>query len=167
MQACLTLAMNKYLRWALLWPVVFFTTVIIARILSPFACLFVIQELRTDVVKRQNKQVITMMREYLPRWLTWFQTDDNAVDEYWYGVYPLTKYFTQEEYDNSWWIRYFMRVCWLQRNSAYTFKRKFFGLDKGDPRAWQYENEKIGMNIGYKPHKGFDRLMYAGRLFKF
>jgi hypothetical protein len=141
---------NKYLRWALLLPVVFFTTVVIARILSPFACLLVRYEVRTDVVKRQNKQVITMMREYLPKWLSWFETDDNAVDEYWYGVYPLTKYFSQEDYDNSWWIRYLMRVCWLQRNSAYTFKRKYFGLEKDSPHAWQI--------------KGFDRLMYAGRI---
>jgi hypothetical protein len=158
--------MNKYLRWAIRWPFVIFFTVILARILSPFACLFVRYEVRTDVVKRQNKQVVTMMREYLPHWLCWFETDDNAVDEYWYGVYPLTKYFTQEQYDNSWWIRYFMRVCWLQRNSGYTFKRKVFGMAKDDPRAWQYENKTIGMNIGYKAHKGFDRLMYAGRLFK-
>jgi hypothetical protein len=72
----------KYLRWALLWPIVFITTAVIARMLSPIACLFVRYELRTDVVKRQNKQVVTMMREYLPTWLSWFATDDNAADEY-------------------------------------------------------------------------------------
>ena len=164
--------LNKYLRWALLWLPVVFTTVVIARILSPFACLFVTHEVRTDVVKRQNKQVVTMLREYLPNWLTWFQTDDNAVDEYWYGMYPFSKYFTQEQYDNSWLIRYFMRVCWLQRNSAYTFKRKFFCMAKDDPNAWQITKKipiafgyGFDINIGYKAHKGFDRLMYAGRIF--
>jgi hypothetical protein len=159
--------MVKHIRWALLWPIVFITTGIIARLLSPIACLFVRYELRTDTVKRQNKQVVTMMREYLPTWLSWFATDDNAADEYWHGMYPLSKHFTQAQYDNSWLIRYFMRVCWLQRNSGYTFKRKFFGMAKDSPYAWQYTNEKYGCNIGYKAHKKFDRLMYAGRLFKF
>jgi hypothetical protein len=113
-----------------------------------------------------------MLREYLPNWLDWFQTDDNAVDEYWHGMYPFSLYFTQEQYDNSWLIRYFMRVCWLQRNSAYTFKRKFFGMAKDDPSAWQITKKirlafgyGFDINIGYKAHKGFDRLMFAGRIF--
>lgn len=164
--------MIKYAYWALLFipqPFLFF----IGRAFSPIACLFVRYEDRTDVVKRQNKQVVTMLREYLPRWLCWFETDDNAVDEYWYGVYPLTKYFTQSQYDNSWWIRYFMRVCWLQRNNLYTFNREYFGIAKDSKLAWQYKAKwpllfgyHNDVNIGFKSHKGVasGRLMFASRI---
>ena len=111
------------------------------------------------------------MRDSLVWWLAWFDTDDNATDEYWYGLYPFSQYFTQEQYDKSKVLRWFMRVCWLQRNSAYTFKRKYFGLDKDSQYAWQITKKiPIGfgycndVNIGYKAHKGFNRLMYAGRI---
>lgn len=164
--------MNKYLRWALWWPAVVFTTVIIARLLSPIACLFIVKKPRLDRVKRIDNLQHNLMRDSLVWWLAWFDTDDNATDEYWYGMYPLTKYFTQSQYDNSWWLRYFMRVCWLQRNSGYNFKRKAFGLSKDSHYAWQITKKipiafgyGFDINVGYKAHKGFDRLMYAGRIF--
>lgn len=164
--------MNKYLRWALLWLPVFFITVIVARALSPIACLFIETKPRLDRVKRIDNLQHNLLRDSLVWWLTWFDTDDNATDEYWYGLYPLSLYFTQAQYDKSALLRWFMRVCWLQRNSGYTFKRKFFGMAKDDPNAWQITKKiplafgyGLDINIGYKPHKGFDRLMYAGRLF--
>lgn len=160
----------KYLRWFLLFPVLFAIS-LIARVLSPIACMFIVTEPRIDVVKRLGKKKVILMRDSLVCWLTWFDTDDNATDEYWYGLYPLTKYFTQEQYDNSAILRWFMRVLWLQRNSAYTFNRKFFGISKDSKWAWQYKAQHPlafgyynDINIGYKSHKGFDRLMFAGRV---
>ena len=146
----------KYLYWALLWPLMF-AIGLLARFLSPVACLFVVR--KTDG------------HDDLVNCLNWFGTDDDDVSEYWYGAYPLSKYFTQLQYDNSAILRWFMRVCWLQRNSAYRFNRKFFGLEKGSQWAWQYKAQLplyLGyyndINIGYKSHLGIDRLMYAGRI---
>lgn len=154
----------------MLFPVLFAIS-LIARVLSPIACMFIVTEPRLDVVKRLGKKKVILMRDSLVRWLTWFDTDDNATDEYWYGLYPLTKNFTQEQYDNSAILRWFMRVLWLQRNSAYTFNRKFFGISKDSKWAWQYKAQHPlafgyynDINIGYKSHKGFDRLMFAGRV---
>lgn len=162
--------MNKYLRWALLWPVMFFVAYI-ARILSPLVTIFIVKKQRIDVVKRLNKRRVLLNRHALVWWLSWFGTDDNAIDEYWYGFYDTKSKKTQYDYDNNRLFRWYCRIMWLQRNSAYTFNRKFFGLDKNSPYAWQikikipllfsYYND---VNIGYKAHKGFDRLMYAGRI---
>ena len=157
----------KYLYWAILFPLVF-TISQIARILSPIACLFVVRAPYTTSVKRLGKQVVTLERDRLVWWLTWFDTDDNETDEYWYGLYDYSN-ITQEQYDNSKWLRYKCRVRWLWRNSAYTFNRKFFGLDKDSKMIWQYTGNSFipgrTINIGYKSHKGIDRLMYAGRIF--
>jgi hypothetical protein len=35
-----------------------------------------------------------MPREYIVKPLYWFQTHDNAVDEWWYGVYNTTHWFS-------------------------------------------------------------------------
>lgn len=156
--------------WELLFIPLFIIGVVF-RILSPIAVIFVKREAYTTTVKRLGRQVFTLQRDRLVWWLTWFDTDDNATDEYWYGMYPLTKYFTQEQYDNSKVLRWFFRACWLQRNSAYTFNRKFFGLAKDSPLAWQYKAQKPlwfgyynDINIGFKTHRNIDRLMYAGRV---
>ncbi len=160
----------KYAYWALLFIPMFLIGVIF-RVLSPFACLFVVQVPYTTTVKRYNRQVLTLPRYRLVWWLTWFDTDDNATDEYWYGLYPITKYFTAEQYRKSKFVRWLMRVLWLQRNSAYTFNRKFFGLSKDSTLAWQYKAQKPlwfgyynDINIGFKSHRGIDKLMYAGRV---
>lgn len=160
----------KYLRWALLLPLSLIVG-LIARLLSPIACMFIVTELEEDTVKRLGKIRVTLLRDNLVWWLSWFNTDDNNTDEYFYGVYPLSKYFTQKQYNESRILRWFMRVLWLQRNSAYTFNRKFFGIDKDSKWAWQYKADKPllfgyynSINIGYKSHKGIDKLMYAGRI---
>jgi len=156
----------KYLYWALLWPLVF-TVGQIARILSPIACLFVTRSPYTTTVKRMGKQIVTLERDRLVWWLTWLDTDDNATVEFWYGAYGYEN-VTQSYYDNSAWLRYKCRVKWLNRNSAYTFNRKFFGLDKDSPLAWKYKGNSFikgrTINIGWKAHKGITRLMYAGRI---
>jgi hypothetical protein len=104
-------------------------------------------------------------------WLRWFSTDDNNVDEYWYGFYDEASKKTQADYDKSRVFRWWCRVQWLQRNSMYYFNRKYFGLAKDSKWAWQYTGthklwlgKENSVNIGYKAHKGFATLMYAGRV---
>lgn len=162
--------MNKYLYWALLWLPLFLIAWVF-RLLAPIACLFVVREPRTDVVKRYNKQTLMLLRDDLPDWLSWFRTFDNAADEYWLGCYPLTKHFTEEDYSNYSVLRWFFRVCWLWRNSAYTFNKKFFGIAKDSPMVWQYKADKPlpfgyynSINIGWKAHKNVGGLMFAGRI---
>ena len=160
----------KYLVWALLWPVLIISGMV-GRLLSPIAVCFVKREAYTTTVKRLNRQVTTLQRDRLVWWLTWFDTDDNATDEYWYGVYNWTSKFTQEHYDNSAILRYICRVCWLNRNAAYTFKRKVFGIRKDSWLNWQFKKDiplifgyYNSVNIGWKSHKGIDKLLYAGRI---
>lgn len=171
--------MNKHLRWFLLWWVMLLVGVI-ARILSPIACFFITRTNVKTTVKRLGKIEATLPRDNLVWWLTWFNTDDNSTDEWWYGCYntsytwfglKFAQRWTQQDYDNSKFIRWFCRVRWLQRNSAYTFNRKFFGIEKDSKWAWQYKADKPlwfgyynSVNIGYKSHKDLDRLMYAGRV---
>ena len=159
----------KYLAWALLWPLMF-SIGVIGRLLSPIAVIFIVRDSRLDYVKRFQKRTLLLERDKLVWWLTWFDTDDNATDEWWYGMYGKQTW-TQRDYDNSRVLRWFCRMMWLQRNSAYTFNRKFFGMAKDSPLAWQYKADVPlwfgyynSINIGFKAHKGFDRLMYAGRI---
>lgn len=162
--------MIKYLRWALLFiPMPFL--VVIGRVLSPIACLFIVRKPRTDVVKRLGKAVDTIERDDLQDWLSWFRTDDNAADEYWYGWYDQDNTKTQEYYDTHAFYRWYCRMMWYQRNNLYTFNRQYFGLEKGSKWAWQYKAIKPlwfgwnnDINIGYKSHKNIERLMYAGRI---
>jgi hypothetical protein len=133
--------------------------------------LFVERKQRFDTVKRLGKKKVLLERDDLVWWLSWFGTDDNDVSEYWYGMYGDTATKTQEYYDTHATYRWWCRVRWLNRNSMYTFNRKFFGLPKDSKLAWQYKAIKPlpfgyvnDINIGYKSHKGFDTLMLAGRV---
>jgi hypothetical protein len=162
----------KYLVWALILP---FEIVIgmIGRLLAPIVCLFIVKTPRFDVVKRLGKQKVLLENRYdLPSWLSWFGTFDNDMSEYWFGMYPLSEYFTQEQYDNSRLLRWFMAVCWLWRNSMYGFTRKYISVKADSWLAWHYKgqvslpfNLQMHINIGWKAHKGFNDniLMYAGR----
>lgn len=158
--------MIKYLYWALL----LIPSLLVgwgARLLSPIAVMFITRTPRLDTVKRLGKKKVLLQRDNLVWWLSWFGTDDNAVDEYWYGFYDEESEKTQAYYDTHRVYRWYCRMMWLQRNSAYTFNRKFFGLPKDSPLAWQYKGNSIikgrTINIGFKAHKGIDRLMLAGR----
>lgn len=169
---------------------------------NPIACLFVVKRERTDVVKRMGKQVVTMPREYLiPIFYLW-QTHDNAVDEGWYGAYEDvyiwylwwvdTSKWTQTDYDNSRFKRWFYRVWWLNRNLAYGWLYKYFSVPveplKKDielgqeyytpwlrlrlfDKSFQCEchlpigfNRFMSLNFGWKEHKGFPRKLYANRV---
>lgn len=160
----------KYGYWALLWPLMM-AIGIFGRVCAPVVCLFISPKIRFDVVKRFGKQRVAMPRDSLVWWLTWFDTDDNATDEYWYGMYGSTANKMQNYYNTHAIYRWYCRLRWLNRNSMYTFNRKFFGLSKGSPLAWQYKADVAlwfgyynSINIGFKAHKGFDRLLYAGRI---
>lgn len=117
------------LRWVCTFPVMF-VLFFVGRALSPFACFFITHVEFTDRVKRLGKVEVTMRRERLVWWLSWFDTHDNTTDEYWYGMYDdwilnLLK-VDQAKYDKSKIIRYYCRVMWLQRNNLYTFNNKYF-----------------------------------------
>lgn len=154
----------KYLFWALLFPLTFLIG-LVARLLSPFACLFINREPYFTSVKRYGRQLLVLDRDRLVWWLTWLDTFDNATDEYFYSLYGNSAKTSQKAYDNSRLIRWWYRVLWLQRNSAYTFIYKFFSLSNDSKWAWSYENDKYNIYIGWKP-KG-DRLMYSGRIISF
>jgi hypothetical protein len=167
-----------YLRWIL-----YFIPALIVEILcfltSPIACLFVFKESRTDRVKRFSLTgTHTMDREYLkkPFWYLW-QTHDNAADEYWYGLFTESSWFkfvreaTQEDYDNSWGLRYLCRVLWCTRNIAYGWHYLLFSV--GQDEGFKIEKEiPLGfgfvnhVNIGWKSHKLMPRKLYANRVFK-
>ena len=126
-----------YIKWLLLYPLNLIVE-LIAYLCAPIVALFITKRERLDRVKRLGNQQISMKREYLVDWLYWFQTHDNAVDEYWWGcfsddsIFSYLKNGTQEQYDTSKVFRYLCRVMWLWRNCAYGFSYNIFGvpLDK-------------------------------------
>lgn len=188
--------MNVYSRWLVYFPLELGVKAL-AMLLTPLVAIFVTKEWRTDRVKRRGNVQVTMQREYLISWLRYFQTHDNAVDEYWWGLFsessylPLVRLATQEQYDASAFLRYLCRVLWMWRNPAYGFSYHWFGraLDAvvtveevGDKAqglwvrrtkrgsSFQYQAHRpvgkfyLDINIGWKEHDGFPRVMYAGRV---
>lgn len=189
----------------LLWLVYFIPAIaieLVCYLLAPIVALFVTYGYRTDVVKRLNKQEVSLLREYIVNPLYWFQTHDNAVDEWWYGVYNADHWFafarnwTQADYDNSAFIRYYCRVMWLWRNCAYGFHYALFSRPKEGVAKWYHNgNENRGfwyqlklfklsfqlethiplgfadrylsINVGWKAHKATEKLLYANRLIGF
>lgn len=160
----------KVLYWLLLLPLSL-AVGIIGRLFAPVVCLFVVRAPVLDTVKRLGKQTWMLQRDRLVWWLTWFDTDDNCTDEFWYGWYDQTSNKTQHYYDTHKVYRWYCRVMWLNRNSMYTFNRKFFGIRKDSKLAWQCKADiplilgyYNSVNIGFKAHRGIDRLMFAGRI---
>jgi hypothetical protein len=122
----------------LLWLLYFIPALaieLVCYLLAPIVACFVRSELRHDYVKRLGLQQL-MPRDYLVKPLYWFQTHDNAVDEWWYGVYNTDHWFafarawTQTDYDRSALIRYYCRLMWLWRNCAYGFHYALFSRPK-------------------------------------
>ncbi|MDP2153791.1 MAG: hypothetical protein Q8J66_09060 [Methylotenera sp.] len=108
---------------------------LVCYLLAPIVACFVTSRLRTDYVKRIGKQY-TMPRDYLITPLYWFQTHDNAVDEWWFGMYNVDHWFkfarewTNRDHQRSPLIRYYCRVMWLWRNCAYGFHYALFSRPK-------------------------------------
>ena len=121
-----------YSRWIL-----YFIPNLIVEILSlaltPLVACFITKAERTDRVKRMDNAQVMMWREYLIKPLYWFQTHDNAVDEYWWGLFTESsaiswvRHATQEDYNNSRVLRWLCRVLWMWRNAAYGFGYNLFG----------------------------------------
>jgi len=180
----------KYIiKWALFFPPNL-AIELLAYIVNPLVALVPTRwEERTDSVKILEDKQVTIPREYLRKYIYWFQTHDNAVDEWWYGgfykksFFPFVRKWEQEDYDNSWWKRYLCRLMWMTRNNAYGFSYNLFGArhDGGEnsngkylrrEKSWHFRKlVPIGfgyhtsINIGWKAHKNIPRLMYAGRIF--
>lgn len=181
-----------YLRWVLYYiPSLFMT--LVGWILSPILAMCVRKEYRLDVVKRFDKHVLGFDRYYLWKQLNWFQTHDNACDEYFWGVYGDSDKVSIEDYIDSSLLRYWYRICWLCRNPAYGFGHTVLGFPRDDStitdnfiwksfeittwtnssgrRAFNIKGNLfltksyyLSINIGWKAHKEFSRLMQADRL---
>lgn len=139
------------------WALYFLPDILIkgaAMVLAPLVACFITRAERTDRVKRLGNVDVTMQREYLVTPLYWFQTHDNAVDEYWWGLFtessviPCVRNATQEQYDANAFLRYVCRVLWLWRNCAYGFSYHLFGreLDLNDPISISFTGNE---NSGY------------------
>lgn len=184
-----------YLRWLITYPISILAT-LIAWLLSPILAMCVRQEIRHDIVKRFGKTYHSFDRYYLWKCLNWFQTHDNACDEYFWGMYGDSDKVTIEQYDNSILLRYWYRLAWLCRNPAYGFSHTVLGFARNanavfktktwkdfEIRTWTNLDGKkafsvkgklfitkqhyLDINIGWKSHKRFTRLMFADRLLSF
>lgn len=183
----------KYFLW-LIYFIPALLVEIFCWLTNPIACLFVEKKYRLDFVKRRGKKVL-MKRDYLIPFFYLWQTHDNAVDEGWYGAYeiPFLTNKTQSNYDGSALIRYWCRLWWLARNTAYGWHYLLFSRQKEInpkvktlgkegkgfwyqlkiyPSSFQFEAHipikftlrYISMNIGWKAHKEMSRLLYANRI---
>lgn len=123
-----------YLQWLLLL-IPAFAIELIAWLLTPIVALFV----TTSSEKLTSSRVSTpMIREQLQKYVYWFQTHDNPVDEYWYGrynlksIFPYVRNMTQKKYDDSKVARYVMRMLWMFRNTAYGIHYALIGKSARD-----------------------------------
>ena len=124
-----------YARWLLLLiPSILIE--LTCYLLVPIVALFVVREERTDRVKRLGKKSHKMQREYIVWWLRYFQTHDNAVDEYYWGLFTdegdlYHDIEAKHYYDKPWrtkWVRYYFRCRWMWRNTAYGFLYNWLGV---------------------------------------
>ncbi len=121
--------------------------------LAPIACIFVTTEPRRDRVKRLDKKTLTMSREYLIPFFRWLQTHDNAVDEWYWGMFAKEGSYgydwTPQQYLSSWWKRYYSRVAWVWRNMAYTYQYETLGVVKEDKPYKTFEEGTDNKEGGY------------------
>lgn len=98
----------------------------LVMVLAPIICLFVTLEEESSITNFPSLYP-GKPREFLIKPLMWCQTTDAPLDEMWYGDYPswFKVKFTQQYYDQHWWLRYVMRVLWIWRNPAYGFGTHF------------------------------------------
>lgn len=87
---------------------------------------------------------------YLKRWVYWFQTHDNPVNEYYLGGYYRGKW-TERYKDND----YLMRLFWLWRNPAYGFSHYLFGYDQRGMRL----NRRINWAKNHSNNHSFYKFM--------
>lgn len=112
--------------WSIKVPTLIVLTVV-AYFISPILALFIRQS-EESVVTGFPSQFPGKQRDFLIPALFIWQTPDAPVDEWWYGNYELDswrKNYTQEDYDNSAYLRWKCRVAWLWRNPAYGWGELF------------------------------------------
>lgn len=123
----------------LIWLLYFIPAIaieLLCYMLAPVVALSITTRPRLDYVKRLGFPQTMMPRDYIIKPFYWFQTHDNAVDEWWYGMYNTDHWFafarawTQADYDRSRVIRWYCRVMWLWRNCAYGFHYALFSRPK-------------------------------------
>lgn len=126
-----------------------------AYFIVPFISIPYRWEIRTDSMKRVARErglprhtKFTKMRQYLLKCFNWFQTHDNAADEYFWDGYDdfINDKITIEQYQNSWWLQYYNRVMWHWRNKAYGFSYTVMGQPKGfdEPEIFEVGVEDSG-----------------------
>lgn len=136
------------LNWLWKVPVLLLLTVV-AWIISPvLACFIVYAE--ESAITGFPSSMPGKPRAFLVKPLRIWQTQDAPVDEWWYGdYYPYGFWktaYSQEDYDKSPMLRWWVRVMWLCRNAAYGFGdllgydgrgMKFIGSDIEDDTEWK------------------------------
>lgn len=142
-----------------LWLAFFVPALIIellCYIAAPFVALFPTMSYETDVVKRVGKATVSLWRDNLIKPLRWFQTHDNNVDEWWYGMYNVDHWFAfarnwhQGDYDTKAWVRYYCRVMWLWRNCAYGFHYHLFSRPKETVANVYVHGDEDGRGFWYQ-----------------
>lgn len=151
------------------WLLLFVPAVLVEILcwwLTPIVCLFVVKREHTDKVKRRSRLTVTLQREFLPKWLSLFGTPDNAVDEYFWGMYnedsiiPALRNCSEAEYLSSWWMRYFMRCMWLFRNTAYGFHYAWFSVQEEPENVKGYGEKRKGLWYRLRSRKSSFQLQY-------
>lgn len=145
-----------YLLWLLIFPFNL-ALVLFCWLTNPIVCLF---------PSRQSNG-----RDKLWGIFNLWSTHDNYVDEFWYGNYMGVEMrpYMQYDYEHSALTRYWYRLRWLKRNTAYGWSYLLFSIPKGKGFQWKgisrtYFGYRNDYNIGFKNHNGFDRDDYACRI---
>ena len=168
-----------YLRWILSYPLAQATT-FLTWLLAPLLALCV-----TEIDGR----------EWLIKPLRWFQTFDAPLDEWRCGTYYKNCNWLKWDFTKPT-HRYLARVFWLYRNPAYGFAQYPLGINAGrllsvtyhgkwdngsnnrEFTRWEnafnfraqwffYGKRYLRINIGWKAHHGFSRLMLATHISPF
>lgn len=158
----------QYIKWILLYPISIAFS-IFAFFTVPFVCLFTVKKPTKDNVKRFNKKLITINRDYLLPIFSWWATFDNAADEWWYGMYnantKFAKNWTQDDYDKSWIKRYICRVFWHSRNIAYGFNLNVLGFTPIDATVVTTQLRQFKVTTWYSRYGFAKAFQVQGNLF--
>ena len=107
-----------YLKW-LLFCIPDLAMQIIGKAISPILPLFVRTD-RNEAGEIEWKTDGSAMQANLPKWLTWFQTDDHDCDG------DRGSWERHPGFD--WWSTYKRRTAWFFRNTGYTFCINVLGI---------------------------------------
>lgn len=147
--------LRAFALFILIYPISLLSS-IISWLFTPLIALFVVLEYYTTTVKRFEHTELTLKREFLASYLRWFQSVDNACDEYWYGVYnidsviPYLRTATHEQYLSSPFLRYLCRCLWLWRNAAGGFAYYPFGVIRDEPYSVTIAGVKNSGSLWYR-----------------